>query len=64
LKPTSSVISGATMVPCRVTQASMAAPRQLMRFMILHSFSASISLAYLPYSASFLMKKVVWPLSP
>ena len=47
LKPTSSVINGVTIVPCRVTQASKAAPRQLMRFITLHSFSASISLAYL-----------------
>ena len=45
LKPISSVISGPTMVPCRVTQASSAEPRTWTRFITLTSGSAVISSA-------------------
>jgi hypothetical protein len=64
LKPTSSVISGPTMVPFLVTQASIAEPRQLMRFMTLISPWPMISCSWRRKSAAPLMKKVVWPLSP
>ena len=59
-----SVISGPTMAPCLVAQASIAEPRQSIRFITLISPSPTISCSWRRKSASDLMKKVVWPLSP
>ena len=52
------------MVPCLVAQASIAEPRQSIRFITLISPSPTISCSWRRKSASALMKKVVWPLSP
>ena len=61
--PVSSVMKGPTIVPCRVSTASTAMGRGLMRFITFAS-SPRIDPAYFDQSSSEEMKNVVFPESP
>ena len=56
-------MNGPTTVPCRVSTASTAMPRLLIRFMIFCCWP-TMSSANLSQSASLVRKNVVFPLSP